>query len=640
MSISPFKALLPLHGIGVTLEFTDPAEFTFFHQMSVDAFNRFMLGSPADYKNCITSEAPESGRLNYTLGDKYRYSILSYGGKKHHLQLLISRLLGLPHTAPITDAGVPLRNNTKLVQLNDLIDGKPLVNSQGITPFTAKHLIELAHQWQNEHTTYPRTLHFQLLSPTRLMRSSEARNSLKLTGENRFCRDQTQLTPALLVQRIIESLNNLITEQGQETLAIEAHIYEGLPLSVKQADLFWLDTPYYSKDEADNTAGGVVGYITLEQTAPIPHGIWQGLILGQYLGIGQRRVSGFGKYQLSLTPAPSSQLLPIRFGRSQTLMSQMTQNSIIEKAIILSELPEEPTEKQRAQLKSAIGQLNKGNHHLTMPLIKAALKAQIPIHISNRMGEYEGAIWRRQPIDNSYKHWFIQLQHFDNEDAALILAKATVESRLHNMQFTLQRYHKNPAVLTALKRIAALKHKVEACQQLPSLLGVEGSATKAYYEGLQALVPDWCNFTGRNRRPPKDPYNVLLSFGYTWLYAHCDAILTSLGFLTWKGFYHQTSSGHAALASDIIESYRHIVERAALTAVNTKQIQLDDFRIEDNQLRLSSKARKAYITLLEKRFLKTDEQGHTLWQTLHQQGKALLKNINNHTPYSPYKEGN
>lgn len=312
MSTSPFKALLPLHGIGVTLEFTEPAEFNFFHQMTVDAFNRFMLGSPADYKTCLTSEAPESGRLHYTLGDQYRYSMISYGGKKHHLQPLISRLLGLPHTAPVTDKGVPLRNNTKLVQLTDLIDGKPLVNAQGITPFTVKHLIEQTHQWQNEHTTYPRTLHIQLLSPTRLMRSSEARNTLKLTGENRFCRDQTQLTPALFVQRVFEGLNNLVSEQGQETVRLEPHIYEGLPLSVKQADLFWLDTPYYSKDEEDNTAGGVVGYLTLEQTAPIPHGIWQGLILGQYLGIGQRRTSGFGKYQLTLSPTPSTYRTPLR----------------------------------------------------------------------------------------------------------------------------------------------------------------------------------------------------------------------------------------------------------------------------------------------------------------------------------------
>ena len=961
MSTSPFSALLPLHGIGVTLEFIDNAEFSFFHQMSVDAFNRFMLNSPTDYKNCITSEAPESGRLHYTIGDKYRYSITSYGGKKHHLQPLISRLLGLPHTAPITDAGVPLRDNIKLTQLTDLIDGKPLVNAQGITPFTTKHLIELTHQWQNEQTSYPRTLHFQLLSPTRLMRHSEDRNTQNLTGENRFCRDQTQLTPALLIQRIIESLNNLVSEQSQTPVRIEPSIYENLPLTVKQSDLFWLDTPYYSKDEKDNTAGGVVGYITLEQSAPIPHGIWQGLILGQYLGIGQRRTSGFGKYQLTLTPAPQTYLSPLRMNRAQSLMSQITKNSCIEKAIILSELPEELSEKQRAQLKSSIGQLNKGtytppplfgqlipkkdgsmralavapvfdrilqkaaalvltpaidsilshhsyayrkgksrqqarydiqqawqegyrwvyesdvedffdainrsqlkqrlislfgtdplidqviswiasdvilngqrlerktgipqgsplspmlsnfmlddfdsdlesrgfrlvrfaddfiilckskieaelaadqvktslaelglsinqekshivsleqgfkflgylfqnewavdiggktadgtdtfgkheapenlppwlaalgektpnnieqqqyealgnignlteqgifltiagessmlsldnsqlivkqdeivlhnlplahlsgimlfgNHHLTTPLIKAALKAQIPIHIANRMGEYEGAIWRRQPIDNSYKNWFVQLQHFDTEQNALTLAKATVESRLHNMQITLQRYYKKPEMQGLLKRIHTLKHKIAHCNQLPSLLGIEGSATKAYYEGLQVLVPDWCEFTGRNRRPPKDPYNVLLSFGYTWLYAHADAILTSLGFLTWKGFYHQTSSGHAALASDIIESYRHIVERTALTMVNTKQIKLDDFRIEENQLRLSNTARKAYITQLEKRFLKTNGEGQTLWQHIHKQGKDLLKHINNHSPYTPYLE--
>ena len=90
---------------------------------------------------------------------------------------------------------------------------------------------------------------------------------------------------------------------------------------------------------------------------------------------------------------------------------------------------------------------------------------------------------------------------------------------------------------------------------------------------------------------------MLLSYGYTWLYAHTDAILTTQGFLTWKGYYHQPSSGHAALASDIIESYRHLIERAALTSVNNKMIQLEDFRMEDEQLRLGSDARKTYLRL-------------------------------------------
>lgn len=963
MSTSLFSPLLPLYGLSVTLEFTEPAEFTFFHQMTVDAFCRSMLGSPEKYKQNLTSEAPESGRLHYTLGDYYRFSLLSFGGHKNHFQPFISRLLALPDSAPVKDKASPLRNNIKLHQLTDLVDSKPLVNAQGLDPFTAKHLIDMAHAWQPSDTQYPRQIQLQWLSPVRLMRNSDERKQHKLTGEARFCRDKSHITPALLVQRIIESLITLMSELGHTpNSVIEPQLYQGLALTLSKADLFWVDTPYYSKDQADNTNGGMIGQLTLTQTAPIPYGIWQGLILGQFIGVGQRRTSGMGKYQLLLSNEQPkyNQPFPLRSRRAQTLLSLALDAKQLNQAIALAEQKETLSQKQQAQINTAVGQLNKanyqppplfgqlipkkdgsdrtlavaplfdrvlqksvsltlspsidaifyhrsfayrkghsrqqarfdiqqawregyrwvyesdvedffdaidrrqllnrltalfgqdpifdainawlscdvvfngqrierptgipqgsplspllanfilddfdndlethgfrlvrfaddfiilckskmeaelaaevvknslaelglsinqekshivsleqgfkflgylfqnewavdiggktndgtltfskddipehlppwlanlgerqaidlesrlneslgkvgqiddagvfltiagessvlstdngqlvvkrdemvthslplahlqgvlvfGNHHLTTPLIKAALKAQIPIHIANRMGDYEGAIWKRQPIDNSYKHWFLQLQHFDNTHNALSLAKSSVHSRLHNMQRMLQRHHKNLEVLASLKKIDQLKHKIEACSRIESLLGIEGSATKAHFNAMAQLLPDWCEFKGRNRRPPKDPFNVLLSFGYTWLYAHADAILISLGFLTWKGYYHQTSSGHAALASDVIESYRHIIERAAITAVNTKQIQLEDFRIEDEKLRLSSEARRKYITQLEKRFLKITN-AQTLWQALHQQGKSLLANINHYKPYCPYLE--
>ncbi|OYX03994.1 MAG: hypothetical protein B7Z05_08950, partial [Thiotrichales bacterium 32-46-8] len=157
MSHSPFAPLLPLHGLSVCLKFTEPTEFNFFHQMTVDAFCRFMLNSPEDYKNSLTTEAPESGRLNYQMGDEYRFSVMSYAGKKHHFQPLINRLLGLPQSAPVTDKAVPIRNNCQCSSLIDLVDGKAVVNAQGLNGFTSRNLIDMARAWQKEDTCYPRS---------------------------------------------------------------------------------------------------------------------------------------------------------------------------------------------------------------------------------------------------------------------------------------------------------------------------------------------------------------------------------------------------------------------------------------------------------------------------------------------------
>lgn len=956
---SPFTLLLPLYGLSVTLKFLTHTEFNYFHQMTIDGFIRYLLDNPHDYSNCMTSESSESGRIYYDVGDTYRFSLISFAGKKQHYVDLFNMLQKLPESAPINSPDAPLRDNIKLDSLIDLIDGKPIHNVSGLDAFGVRQLIDISHQWQNESTTYPRTISFQWLSPVRFLLESDLTRHTK--AENKFCHALADLTPRLLVKRIIESLFGLMETLGHKATRFEDSVYDQLPLTTMEGDLFWLDTPYHNEGgEADRT-GGMVGYITLTQTGSIPHGIWQGLILGQYLGVGHRRDQGFGKYQLTLQGI-SSRTLPIRYGRSQSLLSQMLSKRHLDKAILLAEDKNDNHQlstKQLAQVNSAIGQIQHGdyhppplfaqlipkkdgsmrtlavaplfdrvlqkaaalvispcvdailyhrsyayrkgrsrqqarydiqqayqegyrwiyesdvddffdaidrdqlikrltaifghdplfpfiqrwlssdvilngqrierkkgipqgsplspvlanfilddfdtdlesrgfrlvrfaddfiilcksrieaelaaeqvknslaelglsinqekshivsleqgfkflgylfqnewavdiggnadatqthaknelpanapawlaalgaeiptsieeqhnedigligrmnqegsfltiagessmlslenaqvvisqndvitysiplghlagillfgNHHLTTPLMKACLSEAVPVHFADRMGHYEGALWKRQPIDHSYKGWFVQLQHFDNEEFALILSKATVESRLHNMQRKLQRHHKRPVVLTALKKIVSMKQKVTHTQNLKRLLGIEGIATREYFAALADILPDWCEFKGRNRRPPKDPFNVLLSYGFTWLYAHADSILQSHGFLTWKGYYHQTSSGHAALASDVIESYRHLIEHAALKAVNMRMIQLDDFRYENDHLRLGSDGRRNFIRLLEKEFMRPIQE-QTPWQHLHQQAKSLWSNTNHHAPYVCFKE--
>lgn len=89
MAVSPFSALLPLYGIAVTLRFTAKAEFSYFHQMTVDAFVRYLLDSPKDYAKSLTTEAPESGRLHYTLDDTYRFTVTTFAGNHQQFKPLL-----------------------------------------------------------------------------------------------------------------------------------------------------------------------------------------------------------------------------------------------------------------------------------------------------------------------------------------------------------------------------------------------------------------------------------------------------------------------------------------------------------------------------------------------------------------------
>tara|TARA_B100000768_G_scaffold40822_1_gene39683 strand:+ start:149 stop:754 length:606 start_codon:yes stop_codon:yes gene_type:complete len=152
---------------------------------------------------------------------------------------------------------------------------------------------------------------------------------------------------------------------------------------------------------------------------------------------------------------------------------------------------------------------------------------------------------------------------------------------------------------------------------------------------LQLIIPPQWQFTGRNRRPPTDPVNAMLSLGYTLLHSHTDSMLRIAGLMPWSGFYHQTHGSHAALALDLMEPFRHLVERTVLTVIKCKQLSTDDFSQHETQgVQMSQEAQKIYLTQLEKRFLtpvkvKGQSTGHSLHGHLHEQNVSLKQCLNN-----------
>lgn len=269
-----------------------------------------------------------------------------------------------------------------------------------------------------------------------------------------------------------------------------------------------------------------------------------------------------------------------------------------------------------------------GLHSITLPAQHEALRQRIPVHIADRSGQYLGALTSFQPAQNSYKNWFIQLQMSDRHDFSLAIAKQLVQSRIHNQRQTLLKrkaYRKD--LQPTFAKLNNLYKKTQEAEKLSSLNGLEGSAAREYFACFTLFLPEWAHFEKRTRRPPKDPFNVLLSLGYTVLYSHVDAVLQSAGFMTWKGVYHQQSAAHAALASDIMESYRHMVERFAIYVINHGQIKAEDFRYEKNDqghsiIRLSAEARRRYVSGLINRFIKFSK-AQTLHQHLYEQAQTL-----------------
>ena len=153
--------------------------------------------------------------------------------------------------------------------------------------------------------------------------------------------------------------------------------------------------------------------------------------------------------------------------------------------------------------------------------------------------------------------------------------------------------------------------RAERAGSLEELLGLEGNGARLYFgdfagmikpdEGREALDLSF-DFEGRNRRPPRDPVNALLSLGYSLLAKDLTVACYAVGFDPYIGFYHQPRFGRPALALDLMEPFRPlIVDSAVLTAINTGMVTPRDFVRVGGSVALTASGRKAFFRAYELR---------------------------------------
>lgn len=246
-----------------------------------------------------------------------------------------------------------------------------------------------------------------------------------------------------------------------------------------------------------------------------------------------------------------------------------------------------------------------GRQRLTGPTLTNALEAGVPIHFATRGGRYQGVLANNRPGAAGVGLWLRQAERFSNDGYVLPLARELVAARIHNQTEVLrQRSRGDEELDQTLGRLRALVPRVEvACGRL-ELNGLEGAAARDFFQSLVRILPTEFGFVGRQRRPPPDPVNALLSLGYTLLYQRADTVLRAAGLLPDLGFYHQGHGRHAPLASDLMECFRHLVERQALSMINRGELKPTDFLVEhDHGCRLSRPALRTYLTALSSRFM-------------------------------------
>jgi len=193
---------------------------------------------------------------------------------------------------------------------------------------------------------------------------------------------------------------------------------------------------------------------------------------------------------------------------------------------------------------------------------------------------------------------------------ALQIAKRLVVVKIRNSR-TLIRRNAEEAPARALARLKELAVTAEDAPSLESLLGIEGTAARVYFEAFGALLKppggsdervSGFDFDGRNRRPPRDPINALLSFGYALLAKDLTIALQAVGFDPYLGFYHQPRYGRPALALDLMEEFRPlVVDSIVLSAVNTGAVNRHDFVRRGGAVALTPAGRTKFLRAYERR---------------------------------------
>ena len=246
-----------------------------------------------------------------------------------------------------------------------------------------------------------------------------------------------------------------------------------------------------------------------------------------------------------------------------------------------------------------------GNIQVSAQAMRALLERGIPVSFLSYGGWFYG---RATGVDSNNVELRLA-QHRAASDPAFCarLASGIVASKIRNSRTLIRRNHASPppVVLSELEQLA---RKAERTETLEALLGLEGTAARTYFGAFTGMlkgegaVAGNFDLNGRNRRPPKDPINALLSFVYSLLTRDFVLALAGVGLDPLLGFYHQPRFGRPALALDLMEEFRPLVaDSVVIGAINVNAFALDDFVRHPSGVAMKPAARRRLLLAYERR---------------------------------------
>lgn len=243
-----------------------------------------------------------------------------------------------------------------------------------------------------------------------------------------------------------------------------------------------------------------------------------------------------------------------------------------------------------------------GRVSLTSGVISLLSKMTIPVHFFNYYGFYESSLLPKKDLISG-EITIRQAENYLNNDKRIHIARQIIESTTFNILKNLEYYNVEREYI---ERIKELNSDINSANSIKGLMGIEGNIHSIYYEALDSILPDKFRMIKREKRPPTNIMNSLISFGNSLVYATTINEIYNTHLNQTISFLHEPLNARYSLSLDISEMFKPVIsDRIIMTLINKKMVDESYFDKNLNYVILNEKGRRLFIEKYEERMNST-----------------------------------
>ena len=244
-----------------------------------------------------------------------------------------------------------------------------------------------------------------------------------------------------------------------------------------------------------------------------------------------------------------------------------------------------------------------GNIQMTTQCMTECLKKGVSVLYYSANGAYYGRLISTNHVNVGRQ----RKQAAMSEELKSNLARKMIDAKIRNQCVILRRYTRNGSIDTEKEILAMqnLRGKLLFCKSVEEIMGYEGAAARIYFSTLGKLIDSEFTFSGRNKRPPLDPFNSMISLGYSIILNEIYGKLEGKGLNPYFGILHKDREKHPTLASDMMEEWRAVlIDTLVMGMLNGHELSKENFYrdSESGAVLLDKEGFKKYIGKLENKF--------------------------------------